>query len=278
MRGAARGAGREDPIDALVMFKGGFSFAKRHYWLTLVYIFGLAMVQFAQGFAVSETQHDEFKQILGTIDIRAMDLAKTHAQIAYDEYRASRGWFFTCDEECNRLYSESQSANAVVANHELEFNLALSNARSKVGVFSEFAVEDARESWWSAYESGISFAKRMSYYDAFSLAIGSMRRDDSLASIVVQFVVSAAVNLMVGMVSSLLAFVVHLVQLVVSYQAHPVTGTVFVLMAASGAFSVVASFLVGAYVVAASATFVGVKALGGRIEFQAQEPRRNLRD
>ncbi|KAH9256277.1 hypothetical protein BASA81_005498 [Batrachochytrium salamandrivorans] len=217
VRGGPRRAGKEEEqIDALVLFKSGLNFAKRHYWLTLVYIFGLVMVQFAQGFAVSEAQHDEFKQILGTIDIQAMDLAKTNAQIAYDEYRASRGWFFTCDEECTRLYSESQSANAVVADHEREFNLALSNARSKVGVFSEFAVEDARESWWSAYEGGISFAKRMSYYDAFSLAIGSMRRDDSLASVVLQFLISAAMNLMVGMVSSFLSFVIHLVQLVLS--------------------------------------------------------------
>lgn len=177
-----------------------------------------------------------------------------------------------------RLWDISQQSNFKVQENERAYDAALSDARSKVGVFSAYAVEDARETWWSAYDNGVSFAKRMSYYDAFSLAIGSMRRDDSLASVVLQFLISAMLNFVMGMITALVAFLVHAVQLVVSYQANPLTGFGFVLMSGTAAFAVVASFVVGAYVAVAAVAAVSIQAVGGRIEFQQEQPRRNLRD
>jgi hypothetical protein len=42
------------------------------------------------------------------------------------------------------LYATSQDADKLLLDHENAYDAALSEARSKVGVFSEYAVEDAR--------------------------------------------------------------------------------------------------------------------------------------
>lgn len=79
IRVVRRAAGAGEKVDSLIMFKSGLNFARRHYWLTLTYIFGLVLLQFATGFAVPQEQQEEFKQVLSTIDIRAMDEAKQQA-------------------------------------------------------------------------------------------------------------------------------------------------------------------------------------------------------
>ena len=42
---------------------------------------------------------------------------------------------------------------------------ALSEAKSKVGVFSGYAVQEARDLFWSTFAAGKGFAKRSSMWD-----------------------------------------------------------------------------------------------------------------
>ena len=53
--------------------------------------------------------------------------------------------------------------------------LQVYKAKALVGVFSDYAVDEAREKFWKSIESGQSFGKRMTFWDAI-FSIGSSRR------------------------------------------------------------------------------------------------------
>jgi len=197
---------------------------------------------------------------------------------ADQEYRNSRGWFFTCDHHCHELYEISQKMNLELARQEEAYANALSEARAQVGIFSEYGVTDARESFWDAYYRGAGFAKRMSYWDALWMSIGAMRRDESLLSVFLNWLLSAALNFTIGMISALISFMFHLGSLLFSYQASPLTAITFFGLAFAGAFAVIASYLVGAYFVAATTAFVTLQATGNlRIEFEPDQGNRRMR-
>lgn len=156
-------------------------------------------------------------------------------------------------------YDQYQQALKQLEFQEDQYAKTLSDARAEVGVFSEHAVEDARGTFWESYGRGVSFAKRMSYFDALYMAIGSMRRDESLVSLILNWLLQVAMNFAVGMVSALISFVFHVGSLIMSYQASPVSGVSFFVLAFSGAFSVIASFIVGAYMFTATTYFAVVQ-------------------
>jgi hypothetical protein len=269
---------RVQHVDSLAMFKAGYSFAKNHYILTFIYILGLLIIQFGTGFAVTSSQQKEFTSILQKIDIRGLENAKENAYLTYEEYRQSKGWFFTCDEKCTELYEISQQAKYVLDTHEASYNLAMSNARSKVGIFSQYGVEDARESWWDSFQKGISYAKRMSYMDALFLAIGSMRRDDSMLTVFLNWAIQAIMNFCIGMFSAFIGFAIHVAGLIFSYQTGTVSGIAFFILATSGAFAIVASFFVGSYLAISTISFAVLTATGGRIEYQTTGVRQRMRN
>ena len=68
-------------------------------------------------------------------------------------------------------------------------HLCVSRRRAKalVGVFSDYAVDEAREKFWKSIESGQSFGKRMTFWDAI-FSIGSSRRDDSAGAFIMRWV------------------------------------------------------------------------------------------
>jgi hypothetical protein len=278
---------RTDQFHSLTLFQAGFSFAKRHYLLTAFYIVGLLLVQFGTGLAVSQVQRQNFDKALAKIDMAALEEARaqafhgahdvsnlstsrmTDAHPVDQQYRQSRGWFFTCDKQCHEMYELSQLAKQALQRQEDAYNAAISEARASVGIFSEYGVSDARESFWNSYYGGTSFAKRMSYYDALFMSIGAMRRDESLLSVFLNWLLSAALNFTMGMITALVTFMFHVGSLLFSYQASPLTAVGFFALAFCGAFAVIASFLVGAYFAAATTALVALTATGNmRIEFQ----------
>ena len=114
--------------------------------------------------------------------------------------------------------------------------------------------------------------------DALFMSIGAMRRDESLLSVLINWLISAAINFTVGMFSALVSFMYHVGTLLFSYQASPMTAVGFFILAFCGAFAVIASFIVGAYFVAASTAFVALSATGNlRIESGQRNPRMRIR-
>jgi hypothetical protein len=138
-----------------------------------------------------------------------------------------------------------------------------------VGVFSEYGIADARDLFWTAYEGGRSFAKRASMYDALALSISAMRRDDSLISVILNWLIQAAINFSMGMIGAVVAFAWQLWGLLASYQAGWPEALAFFGLAMVAAVSLLASFVVGVYFTAATAAFVAVRASGGAVRITA---------
>jgi len=221
-------------------------------------------------------EREHFEQALARIDITALQQAKDFAAISYQDYRNTKGWF-SCDDACMSMYNRYLQAAADSQFHEDAFAKALSDARASVGIFSEYGVADARERFWDSYYQGSAMAKRMSYWDALFMSIGAMRRDDSLMSVFINWLLNVAVNFTMGMISALISFMFHVGSLLFSYQASPASAISFFILAFCGAFAVIASFVVGAYMLAAATAFVALKASGNlTIEFPTQGPRRRI--
>ena len=142
----------------------------------------------------------------------------------------------------------------------------MSEARSKVGIFSEYAVNDARNVFWRSWQWGKDFAKRISFYDAIFIAMDS--RNESFGIYVARMVIRVLINFSIGFLSALVSFVWQLWWFVRSYSAG-IAGIAFFILGSIAAFSLVASaigamFIGTAGAAAAVVTFAGPQLEGSR--------------
>jgi hypothetical protein len=251
------------------LFKTGLSFAKRHYLLTCSYILGLLVLQFAQGFAVTPALRDAYDGAMQQTDIPRLHEAMEELAVRQQTYYDSKGWFFSCDDTCQEAKASLALAQQELDAAEAHNARVLSTARARVGVFSQYGVQDARDKFWGAFEAGRGFAKRASMYDALFLSINAMRRDDSLLSVVLNWLFQMALNFTLGMIGALIGFASQLYFLLSSYQAGWGEALAFFGLAMAAACSVLASFIVGLYLTAATGAYVAVKASGGRVRITA---------
>eukprot|EP00516_Mucochytrium_quahogii_P003425 CAMPEP_0203757070 /NCGR_PEP_ID=MMETSP0098-20131031/10221_1 /ASSEMBLY_ACC=CAM_ASM_000208 /TAXON_ID=96639 /ORGANISM=" , Strain NY0313808BC1" /LENGTH=215 /DNA_ID=CAMNT_0050649183 /DNA_START=101 /DNA_END=745 /DNA_ORIENTATION=- len=193
----------DDVSTALI--RHGVAFAKRHYVMTSAYIVGVVIMLFAGGFAVSMEQEQKYERILSQIDLKRMHRAQVAAQNAEYNYRESKGWF-SCDNHCMANYEEYQLNLARLAEVEKEFAEIQSEAKSVVGVFSEYGVQEVRDLFWSQFAGGKDFAKRSSWWDLIFMSIGSMGRDESLMEFALRFLMNMLMNFTIGLVGALIGF------------------------------------------------------------------------
>ena len=98
----------------------------------------------------------------------------------------------------------------------------LSDAKKGVGVLSEYAVAEARDSFWRAFAGGKSFAKRQSMWDLMFAGLRfSGRRDESTAAVVIRWLINLLFNFTLGLCGALGVFLWRLRALVASYQPNP---------------------------------------------------------
>ena len=270
----------EDDLAAQVargMVDAGVGFARRNHRTTALYVLGLAVASLASGFAVTQQQAVAFNAALSRVDLGAVETLEGKLARGYERYYASKGWFFACDEECTARWGEYKAAEARLERVHERNRAALSAARAEVGVFSSYAVGDARELFWETVRGATEFAKRMSYTDALILAINSMHRDETLFSVVVRWFFQVALNFTVGMLTAFFAFAYHVARLAFSYQPNPLGGAAFVVLALAGAGSILASVVVGMYVATAAASYVTFKLIGPKLRIEQGAQGRRIR-
>ena len=147
---------------------------------------------------------------------------------------------------------------------------AISEARSVIGIFSDYAVQDARRLFWSCWDWGKTFAKRISFYDAIFLALDS--RNESFGVYIARMILRVLVNFSIGFISALISFVWQLWFFVRSYSAG-IFGIAFFILGSIAAFSLIASAIGAMWVGTAGAAAVVVTMAGPQLE----GPRRRQR-
>eukprot|EP00937_MAST-01D_sp_MAST-1D-sp2_P001371 g1371.t1 len=257
-----------------LMLRAGVNFAKRHYVLSSAWVVGLLLLQFGTGFTVSPEAQAQHDAIVATIDTEAHTLAEKHLWKAESEYYNAKGWFWSCDDVCQKKKGKFERAQAKFMKVDGEQKGKLSDANAKLGIMSKQGVQETRDLFWDMFGKGRGFAKRSSWYDLIFMGIGSMGRDEGLASFLLRWLIQVVMNFTIGVCGAFVGFVWYLWSVISSYQPDFLTKVTFFVFAFIAGATVVASFLFALYGAAAGTVYVAVKAAHNSARLQAEERRR----
>mmetsp|Transcript_43046 Transcript_43046/g.31429 ORF Transcript_43046/g.31429 Transcript_43046/m.31429 type:complete len:281 (+) Transcript_43046:66-908(+) len=249
---------RELDEASTALIKVGINVVKRNPIKTSLYLLGVLLCLFVSGFSVTEKQRVEYAQIYETIDNEAIFRSQMELRDSYDRYFYSKGWFFSCDHNCQRNYQSYLASKAEYDALKREEAKITAVAKSKLGLFSEYGVEETRDLFWHRFAQGKNFAKRQSMYDVIFYGIGAMSRDESFLKYVLRVATSALVNFTIGMALSVVTFMFNLWSIISSYQPSYAEGLLFFGFASLAAISFALSWLIGLYCVAAGTAYVGL--------------------
>ena len=249
-----------------VLAKATLATAKNHPKITGSWALGLVLVIFATGFKVSADVARSYEA-----DMQAVDLSEPIAKAANKlrgaqqrQYEASG--FFSCDARCQHYKQAAAAAQAELDGLQRTEAAGLSDAKRGVGVLSEYAVAETRDTFWTSFAGGKSFAKRQSMWDLLFTGLRYSSRDESTASVVLRWLVQLLFNFTLGLCGALAVFLYKLWGLTMSYQPDPLSAVAFAAAAALAATSMVATYLFAMYFCAAS----GVAAVGAAAAAQAR--------
>jgi len=149
----------------------------------------------------------------------------------------------------------------------------ISEAKSTVGIWSTYGVEEVRKRFWDAYQSGKDFAKRMTFWDVM-FGMGGRRDEEAWVSMM-RWVGQIMMNFTLGLGSALISFCFSLVSMIWEYKTSLASGIAFFVVAMSGATAMVSLFIGGMYGTAVGGVFVLAKqAQNARLEGRARPQQR----
>jgi len=242
-----------------IAVQGVKTFSRKYPKVTGAYVIGLAVIMFGVGFAVDEaTKSTYFRQMdrVEEFQYNNMDRVARQMQSAYDHYYQSKGWF-SCDYNCNQAYQHYLQKQSEYNQLAIQRDQLLTEAKKTVGIFSEYGVAECRQRFWDAWEHGKAVAKRMSFWDAMMTPMRSRRDEDGIVTLL-RLVGQVMMNFTIGLCVNVASFVYNLIWFVRSYEAGP-AGALFFVLAVCGAFAVLASFVIGMFVVVGGGGYMVVK-------------------
>eukprot|EP00440_Ansanella_granifera_P022867 gb/GFBE01024833.1/.p1 GENE.gb/GFBE01024833.1/~~gb/GFBE01024833.1/.p1 ORF type:complete len:303 (+),score=60.39 gb/GFBE01024833.1/:1-909(+) len=238
-------------------------FAKRRPVGTSLWVVGLLLAAFAKGFAVDDTAREQYSVTLEhaqEVDHKELSQAIRAMQRAEDRYYNAKGWFWSCDERCQRAQDQYNMARADVDRVQAKRDSIMREARKEVGIWSTFGVKDVRNSFWAAWQSGKDFAARYTMMDAMFMMIGG--KEETFVSMVIKILFQYIVNLTMGLIGAFFFFMYNVYTLVVSYGEPMMSGLAFFLLVLVAAMATVGTYLVAIYgTVAGGGLFLAKQAL-----------------
>lgn len=232
-----------------LLVNGATSFARNHKFVTGWYLMGLLVlifVSYVPGTPLTMQQQQQYQTIVNSIDLQAEYDATDHFHRHQQRYYATKGWFFSCDHVCQRNKRNMEEAQKALTAIRQEGNARMRDAKAVAGITSTMAVHEVQDSFWSYFESGKRFAKRQTGWDIFFMmlrSVGSRQRDESWAQYVVNILLQVVINFTMGLVTTLLFFILGLWNIVRSYQPNPMVAVLVFLAAASAGTAVVVTYL-----------------------------------
>jgi len=244
----------------------------------LLWIVGFAFMVFAPPMTkVTEEMRDNYDLMVREArNMFEMDDAKAELAHANEDVYAAQVWFWRFRPEYREIVEAKQKIQAVKQEKFNELQSMreekMKKAKAYVGIWSEYGMEDMRESFWCAFESGKVFASRQTFWQI----LFSSREENFLATLL-QWLITALINFTIGLLGSLFYFVFSLGSLILSYDAGAVSGITFYVIALLGGASLVATYLFAMYGMAAGTVYaVGRIALTNAIKNQEEQRRRRL--
>jgi hypothetical protein len=197
-----------------------------------LWVIGLLVAAFANGFAVdkaTEEMYIDTMQHADEVNRAELSKAEKHFGRASNEYYNSKGWF-SCDQRCSRAKDKMDMAQLELNEVTAKVNKIKNDARSQVGIWSTFGVQEVRKSFWTSWQSGKDWASRMTMYDAMFAMFRS--REESFLQTIIQLVFQYIMNLTLGLCATFCYFIYQVYWLITAYGESFFTGLAFFLTGA----------------------------------------------
>jgi len=225
-----------------IAFTGIKGFVRRNPFIAGFYVLGLILAIFAGGFQVDPMSMASFEQTISGINretLREITSLAEKLTRAERMYRQQKGWF-TCDEKCMVYYEQTQRLKLSLEQAKERRDSLQMEAKRQVGAWSIYGISDIRNAFWEAWEQGKEAARRMTMFDAIFMTLGSLggynNRDDSFILTIFQLLMQYILNLTIGLVSSLVFFIIESWYIITSYGPPILSGlSLFFLVVCSSA-------------------------------------------
>merc|ERR1719231_2084969 len=216
------------------------------WWAFGLYVLFFASAPYTPTVSEEQAFSELMQQAIFSEDMREAQNEAFAAQRALDQVHVF-GWRWRSpyDKLVPPRQREVEQANARLRAALAERDALQSEAKAQVGLWSQYGIDDARERFWKAYQSGKDFAKRMTWWDVMLGTAG--RRDEELYVTLLRWLGQIMMNFTVGLISALFSFAFSLVSMIWEYKTSYLSGLVFFLVAMSGASAMVATFVGGMY-------------------------------
>lgn len=254
------------------VLNGAATFVRSHKKISGAYLLGLLLVLFGTGFKVSDDLARRYEATLRTVDEHAKQKAFYELRTAEEQYHYHKGWF-SCDAQCQRWKMKVDAASAVYQAAVREEELIVQDAKSQVGIFSEYGVQETRDMFWGIFAGGKDFAKRQSMWDMLFMGL-RWGRDDNMIEVLLRWLIQLLFNFTLGLCGALVVFWFKLWGLISSYAPNPLVALFYFALAGLSATVCVASYLLGLYGAAAGTVGVVGKAIIDHAHRVEQDPQR----
>jgi len=219
-------AARQYDQASSVLINVGVQAVKKNPIKTSFYLLGLLLCLFVNGYSVTQSQREGFYSDLSTIDTQRLEVLSVNVQDSYTFYRQSKGWF-SCDSKCQFYYKEYQDAQTAYQVAKQEEDKKLYSAKSKLGIFSEYGIEETRAYFWEKFAKGKGFATRQTKWDALFIGISAMGRDENMMQYLLRLALSMLFNFTLGMFGAVIGFILGLWYILQSFQVGFLSGATF---------------------------------------------------
>lgn len=213
-----------------------------------LWVLGLLLAAFANGFKVDDTARESYivtLQMAEEVDKTELNRALRNLGQAEDKHYNAKGWFWACDERCQKLKDKAGMARADVERLQKKRDQIMTDARREVGIWSTFGVKDVRDSFWRAWKSGKDFAARYTMMDAMFMMIGG--KEETAVSMILKIVMQYIINLSMGLVGAFFFFIYNVYYLVISYGETAISGIAFFLLVLVAGMATVGTYLFAIY-------------------------------
>lgn len=231
------------------------------------YLLGLLLCIFFTGFKVTPQQRNDYYQELQKQDHDRLVQLQYKVSESYDLYYQNKGWF-SCNNICQQYKNDYDASRVEFERVRNEEEQKVAIAKSKLGLFSEYGVEETRNLFWEKFAMGKNFAKRQSTWDAIFYGIAAMGRDESLVEYIIRLGMNVLFNFTIGVFMAVVTFVFSLGTLIASFQASFLGGLTFFVLASVAAISFALSWLIGLYLGAAGTAYVGFKLISANMRIE----------
>lgn len=213
-----------------------------------MWVIGLLIAAFANGFSVDDITRESYtatRQMAEEVERTELAKAERAFRAADDRYYNAKGWFWSCDNRCQKLKDQADMAKSEVHRLERKRDQIMTDARREVGIWSTFGVREVRDSFWKAWQWGKDTAARMTMYDAMFAMFSS--KEETAVSMILKLVFQYIVNLTMGLVMAFFGFLYSAYTLVVSYGEPTLSGIAFFLLVVVAGMATVGTYLCAIY-------------------------------